>query len=242
MQEDRSHFGVRLQTAERPVCECKLPFTFTNQAKAVSAWIGHSCERRCGSHNGDLAVGICCAGTDRVRVFRVNSPNHEPRRASPWVNPPVWRWGRFHQTSARNARQFRCCQWQAFRGQDAAQPIRSAHICDMPLMSHVRQRRMPFTPLKACTVATNSGDAVCIVCRRPRTLRGAPYSGAAKWWRAIGSPAPVTATALADRGHCFALGAFRRLGAVAGEFPCVVDGAVFASFGVGGWRDDPIRF
>ncbi|OFW09680.1 MAG: hypothetical protein A3H27_00745 [Acidobacteria bacterium RIFCSPLOWO2_02_FULL_59_13] len=68
-------------------------------------------------------------------------------------------------------------------------------------------------------------------------------SRVAKWLRAAGFPVPVTAAALADRDYyCFVLDGFQRLCSAAKEFPCVVDGAVFASFDSGGWRDDLIRF
>ena len=68
-------------------------------------------------------------------------------------------------------------------------------------------------------------------------------SRVAKWLRAIGFPVPVTAAALADRDYyCFVLDGFQRLCSAAKEFPCVVDGAVFASFDSGDWRDDLIQF
>jgi len=68
-------------------------------------------------------------------------------------------------------------------------------------------------------------------------------SRVAKWLRAISFPVPVTAAALADRDYyCFVLDGFQRLCSAAEEFPCVVDGAVFASFDSGGWRHDLIQF
>jgi hypothetical protein len=68
-------------------------------------------------------------------------------------------------------------------------------------------------------------------------------SRVAKWLRAIDFPVPVTAAALADRDYyCFVLDGFQRLCSEAEEFPCVVDGAVFASFDSGGWRNDLVQF
>ena len=68
-------------------------------------------------------------------------------------------------------------------------------------------------------------------------------SRVAKWLRAAGFPVPVTAAALADRDYyCFVLDGFQLLCTAADEFPCVVDGAVFASFDVGEWRDALVRF
>jgi hypothetical protein len=65
----------------------------------------------------------------------------------------------------------------------------------------------------------------------------------AKWLRAAGFPVPVTAAALADRDYyCFVLDGFQLLCAAANEMPCVVDGAVFASFDVGEWHDALVRF
>ncbi len=68
-------------------------------------------------------------------------------------------------------------------------------------------------------------------------------SRVAKWLRTAGFPVPVTAAALADRDYyCFVLDGFQRLCESAGEYPCVVDGAVFASFDSEAWRDELIRF
>lgn len=64
-----------------------------------------------------------------------------------------------------------------------------------------------------------------------------------KWLRTVGFPVPVTAAALSDRDYyCFVLDGFQALCAAADELPCVVDGAVFASFDTGKWRDDLIQF
>lgn len=53
----------------------------------------------------------------------------------------------------------------------------------------------------------------------------------AKWLRRIDFPVPVTAAALGDREYyCFVLDGFQRLCSAAKQFPCVVDGAIFASF------------
>jgi len=64
-----------------------------------------------------------------------------------------------------------------------------------------------------------------------------------KWLRGIGFPVPVNPAALADRDYyCFALDGLQLLCAKADEYPCVVDGAVFASFDSEEWRDDLIQF
>lgn len=66
-------------------------------------------------------------------------------------------------------------------------------------------------------------------------------SRVARWLRATGFPVPVNAAALADRDYyCFVLDRFQLLCAAANQFPCVVDGAVFASSDVEQWPDVPI--
>lgn len=68
-------------------------------------------------------------------------------------------------------------------------------------------------------------------------------SRVAKWLRAIEFPVPVSAAALADRDYyCFVLDGFQLLCAAAEEMPCVVDGAVFASFDSGEWDDAYVAF
>lgn len=64
-----------------------------------------------------------------------------------------------------------------------------------------------------------------------------------KWLRALGFPAPTSAAALADEDcYRFVLDGYQQLCNAAGEFPCVLDGAVFASFDADEWNDDIILF
>lgn len=63
-------------------------------------------------------------------------------------------------------------------------------------------------------------------------------SRVAKWLNDSGFPVPLSAKALADRDYyCFVLDGLQRLCDAAGESPCVLDGAVFASFDGDGWND-----
>jgi len=56
-------------------------------------------------------------------------------------------------------------------------------------------------------------------------------SRVARWLSRVGFPVPVSTAALADRDYyCFVLDGFQQLCVAAGEIPCVVDGAIFASF------------
>lgn len=56
-------------------------------------------------------------------------------------------------------------------------------------------------------------------------------------------PAPVGAAALSDPAvYRFVLDGYQRLGEVANVYPCILDGAVFASFDAEGWNNDLIRF
>ena len=65
----------------------------------------------------------------------------------------------------------------------------------------------------------------------------------AKWLRRSGFPVPVSAGALSDREYyCFVLDGVQRLCEASDLFPCVVDGAVFASFDGEGWNNELVRF
>lgn len=62
-----------------------------------------------------------------------------------------------------------------------------------------------------------------------------------KWLNNAGFPVPLSAAALSDRAYyCFVLDGVQRLCDAANEFPCVLDGAVFASF-VSGRPTAPLR-
>jgi hypothetical protein len=76
------------------------------------------------------------------------------------------------------------------------------------------------------------------------TRYGIPIdSRIAKWLRATDFPVPLSATALADRGYyAFILDGVQHLCEVATEFPCVLDGAVFASFDGKGWNEQLVTF
>jgi hypothetical protein len=68
-------------------------------------------------------------------------------------------------------------------------------------------------------------------------------SRVAKWLRSIGFPVPVSASALSDRDYyCFVLDGVQRLCEAVGVFPCVVDGAVFASFDQEEWSTELVQF
>lgn len=68
-------------------------------------------------------------------------------------------------------------------------------------------------------------------------------SRVAKWLTNTGFPVPLSAQALADRKYyCFVLDGVHRLCDAANEFPCVLDGAVFASFDGEGWNDRIVVF
>ena len=68
-------------------------------------------------------------------------------------------------------------------------------------------------------------------------------SRVAKWLNDTGFPVPVGTKALSDRKYyCFVLDGVHRLCDAANEFPCVLDGAVFASFDGEGWNDRIVVF
>lgn len=61
----------------------------------------------------------------------------------------------------------------------------------------------------------------------------------AKWLRTKGFPVPISAAALSDRDYyCFVLDGVQALCKAAEVYPCVLDGAVFASYDTESWTDD----
>lgn len=68
-------------------------------------------------------------------------------------------------------------------------------------------------------------------------------SRVAKWLNEVGFPVQLSAKALADRNYYgFVLDGVQRLCQAANEYPCVLDGAVFASFDGEGWNDKIVIF
>lgn len=68
-------------------------------------------------------------------------------------------------------------------------------------------------------------------------------SRVAKWLRSLGFPVPVSASALSDHDYyCFVLDGVQRLCEAVGVFPCVLDGAVFASFHRENWSTELVQF
>jgi hypothetical protein len=65
----------------------------------------------------------------------------------------------------------------------------------------------------------------------------------AKWLRSLAFPVPVSASALSDHDYyCFVLDGIQRLCEAVGVLPCVVDGAVFASFDQDEWNAELVQF
>lgn len=64
-----------------------------------------------------------------------------------------------------------------------------------------------------------------------------------KWLKIAKFPVPLNPTALSDRDYyCFVLDGIQDLCNAAKEFPCVLDGAIFASFDAEKWDDGIIVF